>query len=206
MTCLTILLDPGRLKRSVGPNRMLGPPLEVGQRYTLAVGRGMIDVHGQPLHEAFNKSFSVSQAVREPIALEAWKILQPPMGSHEPLELTFPRPLDWAQLRHGVTVVSTSGQLIIGRIDIDLAEMRWRFTPEQPWQAGAHNICVAPSLEDICGNTPYGAFDRSFRSADEVAIETAASTITFVTSTSPECRIRGASEDVKRRNAARPPD
>ena len=35
MRCLTILLDPGRLKRGVGPNRELGPPLKVGQEYTL---------------------------------------------------------------------------------------------------------------------------------------------------------------------------
>jgi hypothetical protein len=183
MTCLTILLDPGRLKRGVGPNRMLGPPLEVGQRYTLAIGRGMIDLHGHPLHEVFNKSFRVSKAVREPIAIEEWKILPPPMGSHEPLELTFPRPLDWAQLWHGVAVVSPTGQLVNGRIDIGLGETRWRFTPEELWQAGAHNIWVASSLEDVCGNTPYGPFDGPLRSTDEVALETAVHSITFTMST-----------------------
>src|ERR1700741_2432210 len=38
MQHLTVLLDPGRLKRWVGPNRELGPPLKAGQAYTLAVG------------------------------------------------------------------------------------------------------------------------------------------------------------------------
>ena len=58
MTCLTILLDPGRLKRGVDPNRMLAPPLSAGQRYTLTVGPGMIDMHGRRLCEGLAKSFS----------------------------------------------------------------------------------------------------------------------------------------------------
>jgi hypothetical protein len=180
MTCLTILLDPGRLKRGVGPNRMLGPPLRAGQRYTLVVGPGMIDVYGRPLRERFNKSFCVSQPIREPIAIEAWKILPPALASHEPLELTFPRALDWAQLWRGITVASETGQPIRGQIDIDRGETRWRFTPDAPWQAGHHSVCVAPGLEDVCGNTPCGPFDGPFRSADEVADAATVRSIPFV--------------------------
>jgi hypothetical protein len=36
-----------------------------------------------------------------------------------------------------------------------------------------------PSLEDICGNTPYRPFDGMFRSADEVARETGVRFISF---------------------------
>ena len=179
ITCLTILQDPGRLKRGVGPNRRLGPPLKAGQRYILAIGPGMIDMYGHPLREGFNKSFSVSEAVREPIAIEEWKILPPAMESHEPLELSFPLPLDWAQLWHGITVASETGQAISGRIHIDLGEKRWRFTPHLPWRVGTHSVRVAPDLEDICGNTPCGPFDGPFRSADEVALESAIRLIPF---------------------------
>jgi hypothetical protein len=178
-TCLTVLLDPGRLKRGVGPNRALGPPLRAGQQYTLAIGRGMIDVHGRPLCEAFSKSFSVSEAIREPIAIEEWKISSPAAASHESLEIAFPRPLDWAQLSHGISVTSESGQPMEGNIDVGVGETRWRFTPDQPWEAGAHYVRVAPGLEDICGNTPYRAFDGPFRLADEVALETTILTIPF---------------------------
>jgi hypothetical protein len=180
MTRLTIFLDPGRLKRGVGPNRMLGPPLKVGQQYRLSIGPGMTDVDGRPLHEAFDKAFSVSEAIREPIAIGEWNILQPAMRSHEPLELTFPRPLDWALLWHGITVASETGQPISGWIDIDPGETRWRFTPDEPWQEGAHSIRVAPDLEDICGNTPCGPFDRPLRSADAAALETVIRSISFV--------------------------
>jgi hypothetical protein len=33
--------------------------------------------------------------------------------------------------------------------------------------------------EDVCGNTPYGAFDGPLRSADEMVLETAARSIPF---------------------------
>jgi hypothetical protein len=179
MTCLTVLLDPGRLKRGVGPNRRLGPPLRKGERYTLAVGAGVIDAYGRPLRDGFRKSFSVAEPVRERIAVEAWDILPPLMGSREPLELGFPRPLDWAQLWRGITVASETGQTVGGRIDIDAGETRWRFTPDAPWQRGAHSVRVAPGLEDVCGNTPYAPFDGALRSAEEMGIETAVSSISF---------------------------
>ena len=76
MRHLTILLDPGRLKRGVGPNRELGPPLKEGHEYTLAVGSGMVDLSGRPLRESFYKAFRVTEAVRERIAVEQWRIVR----------------------------------------------------------------------------------------------------------------------------------
>jgi len=180
MTCLTILLDPGRLKRGVGPNRALGPPLAAGLRYTLAIGTGMMDMYGRPLSEAFARSFIVSDAVRTPIVIEEWKISPPAAESHDSLDLSFPRSLDWAQLWQGIAVTSATGQPIDGRIDIDLGETRWRFTPDEPWRAGGHSVFVSPDLEDICGNTPYEPFDAPFRSTEQVAFKTAPRLIPFV--------------------------
>jgi hypothetical protein len=153
MTCLTILLDPGRLKRGVGPNRMLGPPLRSGQRYTLAIAPGMIDSYGCPLRGGFRKSFRVSDAVREPIAFERWRLRVPAKGTFEPLELNFPGPLDWAQLWRGITIATGSGQPVSSRIDIDLGETRWRFAPDERWQAGAYCARVSPGLEDVSRRT-----------------------------------------------------
>jgi hypothetical protein len=180
MTCLTILLDPGRLKRGVGPNRALGSPLSSGQRYTLAIAPGMADMFGRPLRHGFRKPFSVADAVRQPIAFERWRIHIPREGTREPLELNFPSPLDWAGLLRGIAIASESGRPIGGRIDIDRGETRWRFTPDAPWTAGAYNVCVSSGLEDPCGNTLYGPFDGPFRSADDIALETADRSMRFV--------------------------
>jgi hypothetical protein len=119
MRCLTILLDPGRLKRGVGPNRELGPPLENGQEYALAVGAGMTDLSGNQLPETVYKRFRVTAAVREPIAVGRWTIVPPMTNSRQPLVLMFPRPLDWALLSHTITIASTCEQSIGGKIEID---------------------------------------------------------------------------------------
>jgi hypothetical protein len=178
MTCLTVLLDPGRLKRGVGPNRMLGPPLRSGLWNTLSIAPGIIDVDGCPTVKGFRKTFRVSDAVREPIAFERWSIEAPAKGTLEPLELNFPKPLDWAQLWRGITIAEVSGKPISGRIDIDLGETQWKFTPEAPWQAGSYDVRISPALEDICGNTPYGPFDAPFRSC-KVAIKTGIGSLPF---------------------------
>jgi hypothetical protein len=101
------------------------------------------------------------------------------MDSRESLQLTFPRPLDWAQLWRGITVAAESGQAIGGHIDIDPGETRWRFTPDATWQSGLCSVRVFPGLEDICGNTPHGPFDAALRSTGEMGLETAVSSISF---------------------------
>jgi hypothetical protein len=179
MRYLTILLDPGRLKRGVGPNRELGPPLETGHEYALAVGAGMTDLSGNQLPETVYKRFRVTDAVREPIAVERWTIVPPATNSRQPLVLVFPRPLDWAMLSHTITIASTCEQSIDGKIEIDQYERRWSFTPASQWAAGSYHVRVASSLEDVCGNSVTAAFDRPLRSGSDLAYEVASRSIPF---------------------------
>jgi hypothetical protein len=179
MRCLTVLLDPGRLKRGVGPHRELGPPLKAGQICTLVVGTGMTDSSGRQLPEAVCKRFHVTAAVREPIAIERWEIVPPAIHTHEPLVLRFSRPLDWALLSHSITIASKSGQSLGGRIVVDQCENRWRFTPDSPWVADSYHVRIASGLEDVCGNSVTAAFDRPLRSDNDLAFETASCSIPF---------------------------
>jgi hypothetical protein len=179
MRHLTILLDPGRLKRGVGPNRELGPPLKASQVYTLAVGAGMTDLSGSQLPETIYKRFRVIDAVREPIAVEQWKIVPPVTNSRQPLVLMFPRPLDRALLSNTITIASNSERPIAGQIEIDQSERRWSFTPTSLWAAGSYHVRVAPSLEDVCGNSITAAFDRPLRSGGDLRYEVASRSIPF---------------------------
>jgi len=163
MRHLTVLLDPGRLKRWVGPNVELGPPLKVGQQYTLEIGSGMIDLYGRPLRECFRKHFLVGNAVRERVAAERWRILLPATRSRQPLVLMFTNPLDWALLLQTITIRSADGSVVKGQLIVDRWERRWSFTPSSPWSAGVYHIGVGSSLEDVCGNSITGAFDRPLR-------------------------------------------
>ena len=179
MRCLTVLLDPGRLKRGVGPNRELGPPLKSGQRYTLAIGSGMVDVSGRSLNQSFYKRFFVTEAARERITIAHWKILPPATKSRQPLAIKFPKPLDWALLRRAITIAPEGRPPVPGRAAIDQDERQWSFTPTSPWVAGSYSVRVASCLEDVCGNGLLAAFDRPCRSGGDLTIETADCSIPF---------------------------
>ena len=179
MQSLTVLLDPGRLKRWVGPNVALGPPLKAGQRYTLEIGSGMTDMYGRLLHEPCRKHFIVGDPVRECISIDRWTILPPAKGSREALALSFPAPLDWALLFHTITIRSTDGSIIEGQVGVDQSETLWRFIPASPWTEGEYHIRVGSSLEDVCGNTITGAFDRSLRKGPNLVAEGEAASMTF---------------------------
>ena len=60
MLRLTLLMDPGRIKREVKPIEDLGPALIAGHRYSLLIARTLRDAHGQPLRQAFVKHFTVA--------------------------------------------------------------------------------------------------------------------------------------------------
>lgn len=179
MRCLTVLLDPGRLKRWVGPNRELGPPLQVGQRYALAIGPEMIDASGRALRRHFYKPFVAAEAVREPVAVAHWKVLPPVAKSRQPLAILFPRQLDWAMLWRAIAVVPEDGPPIPGRVSLDHGERRWCFAPERPWAAGSYVIRVASYLEDVCGNSIRSAFDRPLRPGSHLTVEVANCVIPF---------------------------
>jgi hypothetical protein len=180
MRHLTILLDPGRLKRGLGPNRQLGPPLKTGQVYSLVIGAGMVDSSGHSLRESFYKRFRVTVAVREPVRVEQWKIVRPATGGRQPLSLLFPKPLDWALLWRTITIASDGSRRMDGRIAIDEGERRWSFTPTLPWKAGSYLVCVASTLEDVCGNNLLGAFDRPLPSASNPPCAAADFSIPFI--------------------------
>jgi hypothetical protein len=193
MRRLTVLLDPGRLKRWVGPNVELGPPLNAGQTYTLEIGSGMIDVHGRQLGERFHKRFLVADPVREHISVESWEVLPPVTGSRQALVLRFKNPLDWALLFQTITVESAAGDLIAGQVAVDQCEKRWSFTPASPWVAGMYHMGVGSSLEDVCGNNIGGAFERPIGTAAHPAARTSGSSLVFqLTGPSAENRTMGA--------------
>jgi hypothetical protein len=179
MRHLTVLLDPGRLKRWVGPNMELGPPLKAGQSYTLEIGSGMIDLHGRPLRERFRKRFLVGDPVREEISVESWKVLPPVTGSRQALVIMLERPLDWALLSHAISIRSAEGSAVAGQVVVDQSEKRWSFTPTSPWTAGMYHVCVGAGLEDICGNSIVGAFDRPFRKNHHPVTQTNSSSLIF---------------------------
>ena len=156
---LTLLFDPGRVKRDLKPHREAGTPLEAGRRYTLVVERGWKDAEGRELAEDFRKPFRVGPADRVPVDPQKWKIQAPRVGTREAVEVEFGEALDRALLERVVWVASGRGERLEGRVEVDREESRWRFWPGEVWEAGGYWLRVEKILEDLAGNTVGKAFE-----------------------------------------------
>ena len=71
---LTLLFDPGRIKKEVKPREDLGPCLEAGKAYTLEIAAAWRDAEGRPLKAGFKKSFRAAKADETPPEPKAWKV------------------------------------------------------------------------------------------------------------------------------------
>jgi hypothetical protein len=156
---LTILFDPGRIKRDLVPNREVGPPLREGHKYTLVIDRDWADAKGIPLKEAFRREFTAGPPDRTPLDLKTWRVAAPPPESSAPVVLDFPEPIDSALLFRFIDVVDAKGDLVDGKVVIEREETRWIFTPSKPWQAGKYKLDIVGTLEDLAGNKINRPFD-----------------------------------------------
>ncbi len=156
---LTLLCEPGRVKRGLKPREEEGPILEEGKRYTLVVDRRWPDATGQPLSETFRKSFEALAPVDGAIDVKQWKLTAPRAGASQPLVVKFQRPLDHACLQRMLTVEGPDGKPMDGRVTIADQESRWEFTPASPWVKGKHHLVADTVLEDLAGNSIGRAFE-----------------------------------------------
>lgn len=171
---LTILFDPGRIKRGLVPYEEVGVPLRAGHSYTLVIDRDWRDAQGQPLREEFRKRFRVGPADRQPPDPMKWRITPPKSGASDALVLEFPEPLDHALLEHFLQVTGPNAKPVPGSISVDREETRWRFTPREPWTPGSYSILVVTTLEDLAGNRIGRPFDVDVfeRVDDQAEVET----------------------------------
>jgi hypothetical protein len=160
-TRLTLLFDPGRIKRYLRPNEERGLPLQSGRRYTIVIDSGWKDAMGTPLTAGLRKTLRVGAPDRTSPRPTTWRVTAPPAGSKQPVALAFPEPLDHALLSRMLTVRRSDGDEISGTVEIASGERRWQFTPNAPWSAGAHYIEVDTDLEDLAGNSIKKLFDMA---------------------------------------------
>lgn len=156
---LTLLFDPGRVKRGVGPNVQTGAPLRAGRSYRLVVSGRMKSARGIEIGRDKAVGFVVKSAERNPIKPSSWHYRLPAAGSLESLEIGFDRIMDSPIAKRLISVKSATGERLKGRV---LAtESRWRFTPLKRWKPGGYLIYVHHNIEDIAGNRLRVAFDQS---------------------------------------------
>ena len=164
---LTMLLDPGRIKRGLVPNREFGYPLLEGAPVRVSVDAEFRDAGGQPLKASAARSYQIGPPLRSRIDPGGWRLIAPAAGSLHPLIVDFDRPLDHGLLQRCLWVRDAAGGTIPGQGESGAAERNWQFTPASPWAPGGYQLVVAPRLEDVAGNSPVRVFDRDISKPEE---------------------------------------
>ena len=156
---LTLLFDPGRVKRGVRTNEESGAPLIAGRRYRLVIDNDWPDGAGAALASGFAHAFEATPADRRPVDPARWRLTIPTSGTEAPVAVAFGEPLDHALASRMITVFDASGRPVAGAATLSDDDAAWRFAPERAWQAGEYTLRVATALEDVAGNNVSRALD-----------------------------------------------
>ncbi len=153
---LTVLLDPGRIKRGVGTNEALGPALLPGESYSLVIDGKWPTYEGKRLDGGFVKPIFVGDPYRTLPSLENWTITE---TNRSQLKVSLDRIFDSALLKRFVVITDDKGLPIVGNIVLGVSEKSFTFIPNKPFERKAINIVIDPRLEDITGNNFGGLLD-----------------------------------------------
>ena len=159
-TVLTLWLDPGRIKRDLQPNKLLGAPLQKNAGYQIFVLAPWQDKLGGTLPKTYLKSFfTIGRDSLSPNP-KYWKISTPKTGSTQPLNINFRESLDYSLLNEVLTIRTADDITIPGKWDIGIDEKTCQFTPGKRWLSGRYKLHIETRLEDLAGNNLNRPFDR----------------------------------------------
>jgi hypothetical protein len=174
---LTVLFDPGRIKRGLVDNINEGPPFQVGERCTLQIEHFWRDSAGDLLAQPFEKAVTIAAPLRDGLDPADWRITAPP-SPRAPLIVDFPRPLDAALAVRALSVEHNACD-VAGSARLEANETRFVFTPDMPWSAGDYRLIADPVLEDIAGNRIGRPFDIDRRAPGGAEAEARGAEIGF---------------------------
>jgi hypothetical protein len=176
---LTLLLDPGRIKRGLAPHQEAGYPLIEGVPVIVTIISEFRDAAGRPLRADAQRRYQIGPPVRVRVVPSKWRCYYPAAGSMDPLIVEFDRPLDHALLQHSLWVNRADGRALAGRGSVGPGERSWRFEPQAPWEKGQHQLVIDSWLEDLAGNSLIRVFDRDLTQAEDDPTDTRPVAIDF---------------------------
>lgn len=149
---LTVLMEPGRIKRGIGEDPDHDPALVVGQTYSLVI---------TALGQTARYSFRVGDPVLEEIQETSWRLTPPVVGSLEPAIVHFDRVMDAALCEDEIAVLTSSGEVVETCVSLAPEGIMAQLVPSRPWRAEAHRVVMSEWLEDVCGNRLGEALDHA---------------------------------------------
>jgi hypothetical protein len=158
MKSVTLMLDPGRIKRGLRKNIEMGAPLREGERYTLEVQGGWPDRYGVPTAETVRKTFVCLAADRIKPNPRLWTITNP--AAADPiLTMHFHEPMDANMLYSSFRIRDEQGNLVPG--ETRMLDDQTGFTfKASTWSRQTYTVEINPRLEDLAGNNLTRLFDE----------------------------------------------
>lgn len=150
---LTVLFDPGRVKRGVEGDGESAAPLQVGHSFT-------VEVSGKRFR------YQVTPAIRSAINPQTWRVALPKAEAREALTVTFDREMDEALLRDQLGVEDARGRLQAGQTTTSSSGRVWSWRPKHGWRTGDYQLVIGSNLEDVSGNRVGEALDHEVGSPD----------------------------------------
>jgi len=155
---LTLLFDPGRVKRGIRANVEMGLPFLAGHRYRLVIDSLWRDARNLPLRGAFTQELRVAGFDSVSPDPSRWSLSSPRSDTRDALRVEFGEPLDHALATRLITVVDSRGVPIRGTVALSDGDRLWTFVPAVDWPRSAQ-LRVDPALEDLAGNNLVRLFD-----------------------------------------------
>lgn len=163
MTVVTILFDPGRIKRGLRPNLEMKPALKEGEQYTLVVEEGWKDIDGLLTARTISKTFRCISADRQSPIASSYQVA-PPLFETSPLVINLKESHDYILLTKAVKIFDDQGNLVDGTVVVKDNESSIAFVPKAPWLQMEYTIQINPLLEDLAGNNLNRLFDEDVTS------------------------------------------
>lgn len=164
---LTILFDPGRIKRGMELLDEVGAPFEIGKSYSLQIDQDWKDGQDRTLTQNFEKEFTVIDDDRSKPDEQSWELVIPKKGTKDRIEIHFKESLDFALLQRAITIWSSKNREIIGLVELEQNETGWTFKPDKTWDKGSYSIKIESILEDLAGNNLISVFDVDLENEEE---------------------------------------
>ncbi len=179
-TLLTLWLDPGRIKRDLQPNKLLGTPLQAQGHYTLVVDAAWPDAQGAVLGRPLSKTFFTTGRDSSSPAPTRWALHEPKAGSRQRLTVRFGEALDYSLLTETLHVINEAGKAVGGRWQPADSEKQGWFVPNALWESGRYILRVEGRLEDLAGNNLNRPFDRDITRKGQSSTDWLLVTLPFV--------------------------
>lgn len=159
-TVLTLWLEPGRIKRDLGPNKKLGPILQEGNTYEVVVNQQFSSNVGLPLQNEFKKTYYVGNRDSKSPDVKHWQ-LEKPAADDSPLIIHFDEPLSLKVAVNAMKVMH-QGTALRGSFVV-ISDKSIAFKPQSTWQKGNYIIEVESRVEDLAGNNLNRLFDQDLK-------------------------------------------